>query len=447
MGKKILKKTLKVIISIVGVFVALFLLTGIINYGCNLYLRHYIHSFEPVKTDRVEKLVPTISEDGYYTFTTDDDFRIMHLTDVHIGGGFWTVKKDMKTIYEVMTMLHDDKPDLVILGGDNVFAVPGPKFNGGNTLNNKMASRTVIELFNHSEVYFSTVFGNHDTEAFDYFSRQSVGNLYMKDKFEYCIFNEDFTDPDAETIPSVTNQFIKLCGNDGHVRKLILLIDTNAYVDTSIKASIDWLYDTIHDAQVDWAKETVIDLSKKEGLPEGECLKTLTFLHIPVGEYQSAYDELFDEIKNEDGSVTYIQKENPENTLFESGGWDEDVICYGGYKDPCAPEDADKFFEVMHNEIDSLEAIFCGHDHINNAVVYYKGVMLSYGYSLDNIAYDFIADYGAQRGSTIITVHNDGTFEQLHKNLYADYACDPLKFVNTEATSIYQREKYRTIVK
>lgn len=99
----------------------------------------------------------------------------------------------------------------------------------------------------------------------------------------------------------------------------------------------------------------------------------------------------------------------------------------------------------MHDEIGSLEAVFCGHDHINNAVVYYKGVMLSYGYSLDNIAYDFIADYGAQRGTTIITVHNDGTFEQQHKNVYADYACDPHKFVTTEATSIYYREKYRTI--
>lgn len=445
MGKKIVKGIFKVLLAIVGFALGLFLLVGIVNFGCNLLLRNYIKSFEPAGTNRAEKLVPTMDEDGYYKFTTDDDFYIMHLTDIHIGGGFWTYKKDKKTIYEVMTMLQSDKPDLVILGGDNVFAVPGPMFNGGNTLNNKMAARTVIEIFNHAEVYFSTVFGNHDTEAFDYFDRQSVANLYMKDKFKYCIFHENFTDKDAKTVPSVTNQFIKICDSTGNIRKLILLIDTNAYIDTSIKASMDWLYDTIHPAQIEWAKDTVKALSKSAGLKDGEYLKTLAFLHIPTGEYQAAYDELFEEVKNEDNTVLYIPKENPINTVYESGIWDEDVVCYGGYKDPVAPEDADQFFEVMHDELNSLEAVFCGHDHINNSVVYYKGVMLSYGYSLDNIAYDEIADYGAQRGCTIITLHSDATFEQLHKNLYTEYACDPLLFVNTDATGVYYPEKVRTI--
>lgn len=445
MGKKLLKGLIKTLLGILGFALALFIVIGLVNFGCNLLLRKYIKSFEPVETNRVEKLVPVMDEDGFYKFTTDDDFRIMHLTDVHIGGGFYTYKKDKKTIYEIMTMLQSDKPDLVILGGDNVFAVPGPMFNGGNTLNNKMAARTVIEIFDHAEVYFSTVFGNHDTEAFDYFSRQSVANLYMKDRFKYCIFNEDFTDKDAKPVPSVSNQFIKICDSNGNVRKLVLLLDTNAYVDTSIKASMDWLYDTIHPAQIEWALDTVKALSRDAGLKNGEYLKTLTFLHIPTGEFQVAYDELFEDVINEDGTMTFIQKENPQNTVFKSGIWDEDVVCYGGYKEPCSPEDVDQFFEVMHDEIDSLEAIFCGHDHINNGVVYYKGVMLSYGYSLDNIAYDDIADYGAQRGCTIVTLHEDGTFDELHKNLYTEYACDPLMFVNTDATGVYYPEKIRTI--
>lgn len=32
-----------------------------------------------------EQLIPTIEDDGYYSFTTDKDFKIMQLTDVHIS--------------------------------------------------------------------------------------------------------------------------------------------------------------------------------------------------------------------------------------------------------------------------------------------------------------------------------------------------------------------------
>lgn len=119
-----MKKFAKILLIIIGTCLSIFILAGIVNFGCNLMLRHYIHSFDMATIAKADRLVP-VMEDGHYTFTTDDEFNIMHLTDIHIGGGFWTYKKDKKTIYEVMTMLNEDQPDLVILGGDNVFAVPG----------------------------------------------------------------------------------------------------------------------------------------------------------------------------------------------------------------------------------------------------------------------------------------------------------------------------------
>lgn len=68
-----------------------------------------------------------------------------------------------------------------------------------------------------------------------------------------------------------------------------------------------------------------------------------------------------------------------------------------------------------------LEACFCGHDHVNNAWVNYKGVDLCYGYSIDNIAYKDIDKYGLQRGATIITIKPDGKRETKYKNAYLDY--------------------------
>lgn len=447
--KKVIKKILKfigiVLASIVGLALLAYLIVFFINVCCNWSLRHYINSFEPVQYEAGEQVVPVL-EDGYYTFTTDDDFKVMYLTDIHLGGGFWTIKQDKKSVYEVISMVQQEKPDLVILGGDNIFAVPGPKYHGGCTFNNKMVEKTVIKIFEHEQVYFSTVLGNHDTEAFNYSDRAAIGELFMDDSFEYCIFNQDFTDPDADTVPSVTNQFIILKNNDGSIRKLFLLIDTNAYVDTTIQSSIDWLYDTIHEAQIEWAADTIKTISAKEGLAEGNYLTSLCFLHIPTGEYKLALDDLINETVNADGTISYSNND-AEYSEFESGYWSEELgICYGGYSETDkTPDECDNLFEVLSEQMNSMQAIFCGHDHVNNATVYYKGVMLSYGYSCDNISYKDAYKYGAHKGSTVITVSPDGSFGQIHKSMYSDYNVDPAMFLDTDEDALYYPDYYRTV--
>ena len=388
----------------------------LVNYGVSLHLRHYISSFDPVDYSGIDRVVPEKDpETGYYTFTTDRDLKIMMLTDIHLGGGFWSREKDRKTVYEIITMLQKEKPDLVILDGDNTFAVPGPVYNGGGTLNNYMAARDVIQIFNHEGVYFSTVFGNHDTEVFDYTGRQKLGELYMKDKFEYCIFDQNYTD--GAGIPTVTNQIMLVKGTDGKIKKALLLVDSNAYVDNSIKAVLEWDYDIIRDSTVDWAANALEDL---------ECPKTVAFFHIPTSEFRIAYEDL-----EANGW------KDTKDTRYISGVWDELVddtthsrIWHGGITREGPLADIDKFFEVMGSGgIDVLEACYCGHDHVNNAMVNYKGVDLCYGYSIDNLAYTDINFSGAQRGATIITIGDDGKRKTEYKNAYKDYGVPADEFV------------------
>ena len=59
----------------------------------------------------------------------------------------------------------------------------------------------------------------------------------------------------------------------------------------------------------------------------------------------------------------------------------------------------------------STRGTFCGHDHLNNLSVTYKGIRLTYGLSVDYLAYIGIKNYGAQRGFTRITVRPDGGFD------------------------------------
>ena len=410
---KVLKKILKILGFIVGTVVAIYLVLAMLNVISSLTLKNYIRSFD--KVEYANQLTPTVGEDGHYTFTTDGDFKIMQLNDLHIGGGHWSLKKDKKTMYEVMTMVQVEKPDLIVLNGDSVFCVPGPMFGGGSSFNNRMASKRVIDLFEKLGVYYTVAFGNHDTEAYDYFNRKQIGDLYMKDKYEYCIFQSEFNDY------GVTNQCIVLRGTDNSVRKAIMVFDSNDYIDTSFAASMNWLYDVIHDEQVAWAKQTLLSLG--DGVNPA---KSLFFFHIPTGEFEQAYRDLKNNNFNDTADVKYI-----------SGVWDELVdedmggrIWYGGCHNlEVAPNDNDKLFEQLGPDgINSLEAIFCGHDHVNNAMVNYKGVILAYGMSLDNTAYKGINKSGLQRGAMVVTVKNDNTFTVEHKNAYLDYGVDQNKF-------------------
>lgn len=76
-------------------------------------------------------------------------------------------------------------------------------------------------------------------------------------------------------------------------------------------------------------------------------------------------------------------------------------------------------FDAFLNS-NSTQGAFFGHDHLNNFALNYKGVQLTYGYSIDYLAYSGISKYGLQRGCTIITIKPDGSFDCQLENYYQD---------------------------
>ncbi|MDE6232130.1 MAG: hypothetical protein K2M60_02105, partial [Lachnospiraceae bacterium] len=67
----------------------------------------------------------------------------------------------------------------------------------------------------------------------------------------------------------------------------------------------------------------------------------------------------------------------------------------------------------------STKAMFCGHDHYNNLSVEYKGIRLTYGYSIDYLAMPGIEDDTEQRGATLITIDRNG-----------DYVIEPYRLID-----------------
>lgn len=54
---------------------------------------------------------------------TDRDYKILQLTDLHLGFGMFSRKKDRLALEAVTELIRRTGPDLIVLTGDSVFPV------------------------------------------------------------------------------------------------------------------------------------------------------------------------------------------------------------------------------------------------------------------------------------------------------------------------------------
>lgn len=412
------KLALKIIAINVAVIVALSVAVSIINAVCISAHSKKIKEISAVKYEN--QLVPVKDADGIWTFTTDGDFKVMQLTDIHIGGGFLSSSKDSMALNAVKNMITAEKPDLVIVTGDLVFPVP---YIAG-TLNNMKSAELVATLMETLGVYWLPVFGNHDTESYSLYTREDISKFYADSKWEYCLFENNSDDG----VDGYCNQIINVKNSSGIITQSLYTFDTHSYVDGDY-LGIGWKYDNIHENQIDWYKACVEkynkynrDLigngtfeNKTELLDKYGTVKSLAFWHVPNTEYLDAWNEYVDAgFKNTDNLTYYY------GTVGETG-----KLVYSGVYE-------DEIFETMQ-ALGSTQGIFCGHDHLNGFSIDYKGIRLTYGFSIDYLAYSGISELGSQRGCTMITVKPDGTFDCIAENYYQEkYAGDTREAVTMQ---------------
>lgn len=391
------KKALKVIAVILAVIVVLAGISVAVTAISNKANTEKANSFATVEYEN--QLVPEKDENGYWTFTTDEDFKVLQLTDVHIGGGWMSKKTDAMALNAVAAMVSAEKPDLVIVTGDTAYPVP---FQAG-TFNNLSSAKLFATLMEKLGVYWVVCFGNHDTEAYSYYSREDISEFYSSEELKYCLFEEGIEDVDG-----YGNQVINVKNTDGVITQSLYLFDSHSYINGDI-LGIRWQYDNIHENQIEWYKNTVNTLNEQNqkvldelGKDEKSDIKSAAFFHIPLDEQREAWYE-------------YANNgfEDTENVKFVYGVAGEgSKIVYSGVGE-------DELFETML-ELGSTKAIFCGHDHYNNFSVEYKGIRLTYGMSVDYLAYPGIYKIGSQRGCTVINFAPDGSFECNQESYYQE---------------------------
>ena len=372
------------------------------------------------KVEIENQLVPEKDENGNWYFTTDKDFKIMQLTDIHIGGGFMSKAVDEKALNAVAAMITKEKPDLVIATGDIVFPVP---YRAG-TFNNYSGIKAFANLMESLGVYWDVTFGNHDAEFYSYFDRESVAEFYENEEYKYCLFQAG-----PEDVDGYGNHTIEVKNSEGLITQAIILIDSQAYIkDNNIIESLKGTYDNINPNQVEWYESEIKRMNaENEKISEKAVpVKSLAFFHIPLVEMDDAWTEFCENDYKDTKNFKYV-----EGIIGELG---RQVCC--GYGE-------DDMFEKML-ELGSTKAMFNGHDHVNNTTFEYKGIQFSYGYSVDYFAYSDIDKLGSQRGCTMITCKPDTTFAIDKYNFYSD-RYDLEGFTREEVTMQFEGVTYQII--
>lgn len=251
-------------------------------------------------------------------FGKDHKLKIVQITDVHWRSGDARSHEAAECINEV---LDAEKPDLVLYTGDLAFGKPA--FEALDSAFTPAVKRNIP---------FGYTFGNHDDEQ----------DKTRQELYEYtCKFKGNLTST-VPGISGVANFYIPIKSSDGKKdAAMIYVFDSNSYSPIKEIKGYDW----VKPDQIAWYNA----LSKKYKEANGGVpLPSIVFQHIPVPEYNIASS-------------------------------DEDTKMIGKrYEPACAPKiNTGEFANMLLNG--DVMAMFVGHDHVNNYLALYKGIVLGYG--------------------------------------------------------------------
>ncbi|PGH27327.1 hypothetical protein AJ80_01037 [Polytolypa hystricis UAMH7299] len=265
---------------------------------------------------KIEKPTPRIRHDG--------KFKIMQAADLHLGTGVGKCREpvpemedeskceaDPRTLEFVDRLLEEEKPDLVVLTGDQV--------DGETTPDVETAIFKFADLFIKHKIPYAAIFGNHDDE----------GNL---DRSQLMSILQDLpyslSEPGPVGIDGVGNYYVEVVGkgSSAHSALTLYMLDTHSYSpDERQYRGYDW----IKPNQIEWFKSTSRSL-EKDHKAYPYIHMDLAFIHIPLPEYR-----------------------NTQN--YFHGNWSEGSTAPGfnsGFKDALVSE--------------NVLFVSCGHDHAND---------------------------------------------------------------------------------
>ena len=305
-------------------------------------------------------------------FDENGEFKIMHICDCQDD---YPATPEMLIFLD--TVIKEQKPDLVVFGGDNTVA------------DNNMANgiKELVEVLVSNKTYFTLVFGNHDHQH-DLTDDEQLA-VYQAAGGEYCLAY----DPHPELTGTATHALPILGSTSNKTEFMLYMFDSNEYV--SVDGSDE--YDCVHEDQIEWYKNT----SKAAEAINEKKIPALAFQHIIVGD---VYDALFHETSVDLGVLTPSFNGKRYSFLPKTENIEDGFL----FEFPCPGYYNYGQFDAMVERGDVL-GVFSGHDHVNSFTTELDGIKIinTPGATHGGYSTDF------NRGVRMITLNEDdlNTFE------------------------------------
>lgn len=263
-------------------------------------------------------VLPSMAKNNELKFNKKKKFKIVQFTDVHWRYDNPASEEAGQCMAEV---LDAEKPDLVVFTGDVIFSKPARE-----TLDK------ALEATIKRKIPFAVTWGNHDDEH----------DMTRKELAEYVATKAGCLNTTAEGVSGLCNFVLPVKSADGTKdAALLYMFDSHSYSPVKEIRGYGWIK---HD-QVEWYNRTSKQFTEANG---GAPLPALAFFHIPLPEFHDA-------VRNESAYMVGTRKDKA-----------------------CAPEINSGLGNAMLKAGDVM-GVFVGHDHVNDYVVDWRGILMGYG--------------------------------------------------------------------
>lgn len=267
-------------------------------------------------------------------------FKIVQFADIQEGPD-----TDPRTLELMNRILDKEKPNLVVLTGDNIDG------KCKTTEDVKKAITNIAGPMEARNIPWAIVFGNHDDEHL-VMSKEQMMNFYMT-------FNYNISQIGFKTGNRIGNYNLLIQGTSSQAPEF------NIYLLDSGKYRTSGSYDYITCTEICWYKTIAKKLKKQYK----KVIPAIMFFHIPLQEFYTAYQI---------GYVDGLRLEPEGASLINTG-----------------------MFHTIVNTGD-VKGIFVGHDHSNTYTAILDGVLLGYA---GNAGYATYGNPKLQRGARVFEIN------------------------------------------
>ena len=304
----------------------------------------------------------------------DKGFRILSTSDFHLGDDPELRKK---TIGMLMKHIAATTPDLVVLTGDIILG--------------KYQHLDAIEFAQFMEevgIYWAFVFGNHEARE----EKGPFKELLMKcqTNFPHCLSRQG-----REDLFGFCNFNINILKNENEILKTLFMFDSGRDILDEYRAEQNvppevGCYDYLKKSQMKWYEDKVVELNKYYG-----DVKSFMYMHIPLKEYENAV------CQDENGKFCFT---------------DKCKILYGGVYESVGSSAINSGMFDLIKKLGSTQAVFSGHDHVNDFCAVYDDIYLVYNQNGGYETYTLEEKTGWEekdwiQGVTITDIEPDGKFD------------------------------------